>query len=91
MLLTVAAHNVSIQNVKLSKHERHITYSVTTNVKCALLNCYTTFCNGIPFVRLTLCDVYVLKTLRFEILTLCAATFCNITSCGVYVMLLYIM
>jgi hypothetical protein len=30
-----------------------------------------------------LCDVYVLKTLCFGTLTLCAATFCNITSCGV--------
>jgi hypothetical protein len=29
MLLNVAAHNVSIQNVKVSKREHHITYSVT--------------------------------------------------------------
>jgi hypothetical protein len=29
MLLNVAAHNVSIRNVKVSKQERHITYSVT--------------------------------------------------------------
>ena len=29
MLLNVAAHNVSIQNIKMSKRERHITYSVT--------------------------------------------------------------
>ncbi len=40
--------------------------------------------------RCTLCDVYVLKTLRFGTLTLCAATFCNTTSCNVYVMLLYV-
>jgi hypothetical protein len=29
MLLNVAAHNVSIQNLKVSKCESHITYSVT--------------------------------------------------------------
>ena len=29
--------------------------------------------------------------LRFGTLTLCAATFCNIMSCDVYVMLLYVM
>jgi hypothetical protein len=29
MLLNVAAHNINIQNVKVSKRERHITYSVT--------------------------------------------------------------
>jgi hypothetical protein len=28
MLLNVAAHNVSIRNVKVSKREHHITYSV---------------------------------------------------------------
>ncbi len=38
--------------------------------------------------RCTLCEVYVLKTLRFGTLTLCAATFCNSASCDVYVMLL---
>ena len=29
MLLNIAAHNVSIRNVKVSKREHHITYSVT--------------------------------------------------------------
>jgi hypothetical protein len=29
MLLKVAAHKVSIQNVRVSKRERHITYRVT--------------------------------------------------------------
>jgi hypothetical protein len=29
MLLNVAAHNVSIRNVKVSKCERHLTYTVT--------------------------------------------------------------
>jgi hypothetical protein len=57
MLLNVAAHKVSIQNVKVSKRERHIVYSVTKrtisqNVKCTLCNCYKTFCNGIRFVTL---------------------------------------
>jgi hypothetical protein len=41
--------------------------------------------------RCTLCTVYVLKTLSFGTLTLCAARFCNITSCDVSVMLLYVM
>ncbi len=40
--------------------------------------------------RCTLCDVNVLKTLRFQTLALCAATFCNITSCHIYIMLLYV-
>jgi hypothetical protein len=35
--------------------------------------------------RCTLWYVYVLKTLRFGTLTLCAATFCNITSCDFYI------
>jgi hypothetical protein len=52
-----------------------------------------TFCNTylICVVRCSLYDVYVLKILCFGTLTLCAATFCNITSCDVYFMLLYIM
>jgi hypothetical protein len=29
MLLNVAAYNVSIQNIKVSKRERYITYGVT--------------------------------------------------------------
>jgi hypothetical protein len=57
MFLTVAAQNVSIQNVKVSKRERYLTYSVTKriasqNVKCTLGNCYKTFCNGTHFVTL---------------------------------------
>jgi hypothetical protein len=44
--------------------------------------------NEILVFIVTLCDVYVLKTLRFGTLTLCSATFCNITSRDVYVMLL---
>jgi hypothetical protein len=48
MLLNVAAHNVSRQNVKVSKRERHIAYSVTKrtvskNRKCTLCNVYFTF------------------------------------------------
>ncbi len=35
--------------------------------------------------RCTLCDIYVLKNLRFETLTLCATTFFNITSRDAYV------
>jgi hypothetical protein len=57
MLLNVAAHNVSIQNVKVSKRERHISYRVTKrtasqNVKGTLRKHYKTFCNGIRFATL---------------------------------------
>jgi hypothetical protein len=57
MLLNVAAHNVSIQNVKVSKRERHITYSVTRriasqNYKCTVCNVHFTFCDGKHFVTL---------------------------------------
>jgi hypothetical protein len=96
MLLNVAANNISIQNVKKSKHERQITYSVkkrtvSQNLKCTLRNCYKTLCNGIRFVMLYIMRRLRLKTLRFGTLTLSAATFCNIISCDVYVMLLYVM
>ena len=48
MLLYVAAHNVSIGNVKMSKRECHITNSVTKctasqNVKCTLRKRYKTY------------------------------------------------
>jgi hypothetical protein len=64
MLLNVAAHNVSMQNVKVFKRERHIMYSVANcttsqNIKCTLRKRYKTFCNGIRFV--TLYYVHVLK------------------------------
>jgi hypothetical protein len=91
MLLNVAAHNISIENVKVSKRERHIMYSVTKrtssqNVKCSLQkHSVTVYVWG----SCALCDIYVLKTLRFGTITLCAAMFCNITSCDVYFMLLY--
>jgi hypothetical protein len=54
MLLNVAAHNLSIRNVKVSKREHHITHSITKrtgsqNVKCILRTRYKTFCNGIRF------------------------------------------
>jgi len=57
MLLNVAAHNVSIRNVKVSKRERHIMYSVTKhtasqNVKCILHKRYKMFCKSIRFVTL---------------------------------------
>jgi hypothetical protein len=57
MLLNIAAHYVSIKNVKVSKREHHITYSVTKrtssqNVKCTLRNVHFMFCNGIRLVTL---------------------------------------
>jgi hypothetical protein len=57
MLLNIAAHNLRIQNVKVSKCERHIMYSVTKHtakesVKWTLCKRYQTFCNGICFVTL---------------------------------------
>jgi hypothetical protein len=75
------------------KHECHIMYSVTKNTASekVLSAHYVIFTKlfVIVFVlsRCTLCDVYVLKTLHFGTPMLCAATFCNITSCEVYVML----
>ncbi len=58
MLLNVAAHNVSIRNVKVSKCECHRTYSVTKRYTFSW--------------RCTLCNIYVMKTLRFGTLTLCS-------------------
>jgi hypothetical protein len=95
MLLNVVAHKLSIQNVKVSKCERHIRYSVTK------LQCHKTLSAQYVIVtknfvtvyvlwRCWLCDVFVLKTLSYGTLTLCAAKFCNFTSCDVYVMLLYV-
>jgi len=57
MLLNTAAHNVSIRNVKVSKRECHITYTITKrtasqNIKCTLCKRYKTFCNGIRFLTL---------------------------------------
>jgi hypothetical protein len=96
MLLNVAAHYVSIPNVKVSKRERHITHNVQRQKKYSVINVKSTLCSvhfsfWTEYVLFTLCDVYVLKTLPFGTLTLCAATFCNITSCDIYIMLLYVM
>jgi hypothetical protein len=38
MLLIVAAHNVSIRNVKVSKRKHHITYSVTKRMASQNVN-----------------------------------------------------
>ncbi len=37
MLLNVAAHNVSIRNIKVSKRERHITYRQKTYIRFVML------------------------------------------------------
>ncbi len=94
MLLNVAAHNISIQNVKVSKCECRITYSVikrtaSQNVKCALRKRFVTV---YVLWHCTLCDIYIFKTLRFGTLTLCAATLYKIMSCYVlrYVALRYV-
>jgi hypothetical protein len=96
MLLNVAAQNISIRNIKVSKREHHIMYSITKRtasqkIKCTLRKRYKMFCNDIRFVTLYVMLCCILKTLHFGALTLCAATFCNITSCDVYVMLFYVM
>ncbi len=39
-LLNVAAHNVSIRNVKMSKHGRHIMYSVTKRTASQTLSAH---------------------------------------------------
>ncbi len=97
MLLNVAAHNVSIRNIKVSKRERHITYTVTkhTYVSQRLRNVHFAFCNGILF---TFCDavcyvtfmfwnLYVLKLLscmqlRFVTLRHVTFTLCCFTLCS---------
>ena len=71
MLLNVAAHNVSIRNIKVSKRERHITYSVTKRTAAQNLQRHKTFsahyvivkkfCNGICYVTLS-----IMLRLRFE-------------------------
>jgi hypothetical protein len=65
MLLNVAAHKVSIQNVKVSKHERYISYSVTKltalqKVKCTLCNSLQNF-----LLRYMFCDTVRYVTFRF--------------------------
>jgi hypothetical protein len=58
----------------------------------AYVMCTSHFVMVMVLWRCTLCDVYVLKTLRFGTFTLCAATFCpNIASLDIYIMLLYVM
>jgi hypothetical protein len=96
MLLNVAAHNLSIRNVKVSKREHHIMYSITKrtasqNVKSHYVIITKHFVTVYILWRCMLCDVYVLKTLHFGTLTLCAAMVFNITSCNVYIMLLSVM
>jgi hypothetical protein len=51
MLLNVAAHNVSIRNVKVSKRERHIKNSVTK--RTASQNVKYTFCDVVLYVTFT--------------------------------------
>jgi hypothetical protein len=97
MLLNVAAHNVSIQNVKESKRERHITYSATKctasqNVKCTLHKHYKTFCNvyfcdAVRYVTFMFLKRYVLELLRcvqLHFVTLRHVTFtlCCFTLCS---------
>jgi hypothetical protein len=72
MLLNVAAHNVSIQNVKMSKREQYITYSVTKrtvsqNVKC------------IHFVMLYVMELLRCVQLRFVTLRHVTITLCRFT------------
>jgi hypothetical protein len=45
MLPNVAAHNVSIRNVKVSKRERHITYSVTKRTASQNVTAHYVMCN----------------------------------------------
>ncbi len=66
LLHNVAAHNVIIQNVKESKREHYLTYSVTKrtaskNLMWTLTKQYKTFSNGIRFVT-----PYIMWRLCFE-------------------------
>jgi hypothetical protein len=58
MLLNVAAQNVSIRNIKVSKRERHITYSVTKQT-------YVYVMCTLHFVMVTLCDTVRYVTFMF--------------------------
>jgi hypothetical protein len=51
MLLNVAAHNVNVQNLKVSKRERHRSQNIHTFYN-ADVNVHFKFCNGIRFVTL---------------------------------------
>ncbi len=96
MLLNVAAHKVSIRNIKVSKCEHHIMYSVkkrtaSQNVKCTLPKWYKTFCKGIHLVTLcvtlTFWKLYVLELLRcvqlrFVTLRHVTVTLCCFTLCS---------
>ncbi len=95
MLHKVAAHNVCIQNVKVSKRELHITYTVTkcTVSQWTLHNRYRTFCNSIRFVTLySTCHLlfkklYILELLRcveprFVTLRHVTFTLCCFTLCS---------
>ncbi len=85
MLLNVAAENVSIRNIKVSKRESHTRYSVTKHtashktLDAHYVNITKRFVTVYFLCRCTLCDVYVSTLLRFGTLMLCEATFCNIT------------
>jgi hypothetical protein len=98
MLLIVAAHKVSIPNVKVSKRERHITYGVTKrtasqNVKCTLRNVnfkfskQYTFCEAVCYVTFMFGKLYFLELLRcvqLRFVTLRHVTFtlCCFTLCS---------
>jgi hypothetical protein len=97
LLLNVAAHNVSIRNVKVSKCERHITYSVTKriasqNVKCKLCNAHFMFVTVydlwlVRYVTFTFWKLYVLDLLgcvqlRFVTLRHVTSTLCCFMLCS---------
>jgi hypothetical protein len=64
MLLNVAAHNLSIRNIKMTKRERHITYSVT-------------YIQHTYVLELLRCVQLRFVTLRHATFTLCCFTLCS--------------
>jgi hypothetical protein len=61
MLLNVAAHNVSIRNIEVSKGERHIMFSVTKHTY--FFNAYV-MCT-FHFVMVHICDAVHYVTFMF--------------------------
>ncbi len=92
MLFNLAAHNVSIRNVKVSIRERHITnsdqkHTASQNVEGTLHKRHKTFCNAIYLVTLTFRKLYILEFLhcvQLRVVTLCHVMFmlCCFTLCS---------
>ncbi len=97
MLLNVAAHNISIQNVKVSKREPNITYSITKCTASKKLSAHYISITkrfetdydlcAVRYVTFTFWKIYLLKLLlcvQLRLVTLRHVTFtlCCFTLCS---------